>query len=405
MQGICNGIARHLFINAKDRKKMSKNQRESLAFFIELFFDPRTSDEYIKYAKEIEKKRRWIWAKRIYNWFLPLLNGSLNCVIDSSSDIIRKSIGISNENINISNVARQYLKEADLEKIHSIPITEVVSWNKDKLIKLLNQLKEIANTIGYRSIVVLFDKIDEFSAINADIDKIVDFTKELLLDTDLLYMEGLSIVFSIWSDAKRSLNKAGVRFDKFEDINIEWSNHELEKLINKRLKHFTIDHSYPVTIETLIPNLSNRNEIIKLADKSPRALLKLLGILYSMENNSDDSNQIESFNKDNISQGIIQYCQSYDYFSNQSVKIGGKMDLYNWINKILQLKLTSFTAEHVKKEFSLTGKTPFIYIQTLIRLELIKENIRPTADEIPIYDVVDPRLCYLISRGILELQP
>lgn len=47
-------------------------------------------------------------------------------------------------------------------------------------------------------------------------------------------MEGLSIVFSIWSDAKRSLkNKAGVRFDKFEDINIEWSNHELEKLINK----------------------------------------------------------------------------------------------------------------------------------------------------------------------------
>ena len=76
------------------------------------------------------------------------------------------------DNINIDNVARQYLKEANLEKINSVPITEIASWDKAKLIKLLNQLKEITNKIGYQSIVVLFDKIDEFPAINADIDKI-----------------------------------------------------------------------------------------------------------------------------------------------------------------------------------------------------------------------------------------
>ena len=36
---MCNGIARHLYINKKDRKKLNKNQKERLSFFIELFFD------------------------------------------------------------------------------------------------------------------------------------------------------------------------------------------------------------------------------------------------------------------------------------------------------------------------------------------------------------------------------
>ena len=41
--------------------------------------------------------------------------------------------------------------------------------------------KEIANTIGYKSIVILFDKIDEYPEINANVDKIVDFVKDILL--------------------------------------------------------------------------------------------------------------------------------------------------------------------------------------------------------------------------------
>ena len=160
----------------------------------------------------------------------------LNGAIEFGSDFIRKSLGISIDDVSIENVAREYLKEADLLRINSIPIDEVVLWEKEKLIKLLKQLKEIANTIGYKSIVILFDKIDEYPEINANVDKIVDFVKDILLDTDFLYTKGLSIIFSIWSDAKRALNKAGVRFDKFEDINIEWDDTELEMLINKRLE-------------------------------------------------------------------------------------------------------------------------------------------------------------------------
>lgn len=37
------------------------------------------------------------------------------------------------------------------------------------------------------------------------------------------------------------------------------------------------------------------------------------------------------------------------------------------------------------------------------RLELIKENIRPSTDGNTVYDVADHRLRFLISRGITEL--
>lgn len=400
IQSLCDGISKHLFLNKKDRKLLSKTQKERLAFFIELFFDSHASEDYVILAKEIKQKKNKNFLIRIFNNNLSLINSIINGTIQIGSDLIRKSIGIGNENICIDSVVKEYVREIDLLHVNSIPMNEVVLWEKDKLIKLMKQLIEIANTIGYKSIVVLFDKIDECPEINANVDKIVDFVKDILLDTDLLYTKGLAIVFSIWSEAKRALNKAGVRFDKFEDIDIEWDEKELELLINKRLKYYTIDKSKPVTLNTLLPQDSDRKLVLELANKSPRALIKLLGTIYNLEHNSGGVNY---FTSDSISNGMILYCKKYDYFSNQSVKIGVKTDLYSWINKILQLKRFSFTANDVKTEFKLTPKNTNIYINSFIRYDLIKENIRPDENGNTIYDVVDPKLRFLISRGYIEI--
>lgn len=254
--------------------------------------------------------------------------------------------------------------------------------------------------MGYQSTVILFDKIDEYPDINADVDKIVDFVKGILLDTDLLYTRGLSIVFSIWSDAKRALNKAGFRFDKFEDINIEWNDNELEQLIDKRLQFFTIEKDRPVTMKALLPNDNDRKLAIELANKSPRSLIKLLGTFYNMEH---DTSGVNSFRPQTIAIGMTKYCKNFDYYSNQYVKTGGKNDLYSWINKILLLRRISFTSDDVKKEFSLTVKNSQTYIQNMTKLQLIKEALRPDENGQTIYEVIDPRLKYLISRGILEL--
>ena len=131
---------------------------------------------------------------------------------------------------------------------------------------MVNFLIEASKTLGYKSIVVLFDKIDEFPLINSDVDKVTDFTFEVLSDTEFLYADKLSIVFSLWSEVKRSLNKRGVRFDKFKEIDIRWNREELEPLIDKRLKEFSIDKTNPVTLSQLIPNENDKNIAIELSD-------------------------------------------------------------------------------------------------------------------------------------------
>lgn len=398
LQTLCNGIAQHLFINDTDRKKLNKSQKESLAFFIEMFYDSRTSEDYIKAAKEIKARNRLNWLRRLYNSTLPVINGMISGAVEICGDSIRKAIGL--DKADIQNIAKEYFKEANLNQVKSLPMNEVVGWGKDHLIKLLKQLKSIANVVGYQSIVVLFDKIDEYPAVNADVEKIVTFIKDILLDTDLLYIQGVSIVFSIWSDAKRALNKAGFRYDKFEDINIEWTDDELEALINKRLLYFSIDKQSPVTMNSLIPNPNDKKDVLELAGGSPRSLIKLLGTLYNLEHNSHN---LTSFRPESISRGTIQYCKTFDYYSNQSYKAAGKIDLYGWINRILQMKRIFFSAEVLKDEFGLNIKGPATYVQNMTKYGLIRECLRPGDDGLPIYEVIEPRIKYLISRGILEI--
>lgn len=74
------------------------------------------------------------------------------------------------------------------------------------LVKIVQNLITSSKSIGYNSIVVLFDQIDEVRNINSDIEKVVDFMVSLLSDTNFLYMKDLSIVISLWSEVKNKLN-------------------------------------------------------------------------------------------------------------------------------------------------------------------------------------------------------
>lgn len=132
-------------------------------------------------------------------------------------------------------------EEIPINEINSLSMKDVVDKGNDKILALLKHLVDIALSLNYGSIVVLFDKIDEFSEINADVNKVSEFTLQILTDTNLLYTNKLSIVFSLWSEVKRTLNNRGVRFDKFQDIDISWRDEELEQIINKRLLHYSIN--------------------------------------------------------------------------------------------------------------------------------------------------------------------
>lgn len=398
LQVLVNGITKQLFKNSKKRKKLNDSQRKQLAYFIELFYDSQFAQEYYEKAREIRKKKRWYCILSWYNKSLKILNIILDGVSRFGSDIVRRSIGLDSQEI--QDAVREYFKEAKLPKIQSAPMEIIAKWDKEQLKQMLDCMLEIANQIGFDSVVILFDKIDEFKDVNSDVDKVANFAKDILQDTELLYTKKLSIVFSLWSEVKKTLNRQNVRFDKFKDINIEWKTDDLERLINKRLLYYSVDKRNPVTLSSLIPNESDRQLVLKLADSSPRSLIRLLAELYYHETGED----IVSFSPTAISKGLLDFCLKFDYCSLQTENTKRKADYFSWLQKVLQIRREHFTYSDVCNAFNIKESTACKYVNDMIRLNLVKEDIMPDINGDKIFTVVDPRLVFLISRGVLELK-
>ena len=401
VQSLTKRLAEHLYKAPKDAKKLSKEQQKSLGGFVELFYDEEVADDYMMEAKSIKAKKRVNWFRRLFNSNLKLINGVASGVIKITSSVIRQSMGIPEADMESS--SSSVFEEIPLSEINSMTMKEVVEKGNDKLLAFIKLEISIASALGYDSIVVLFDKIDEFADVNSDINKVADFTLPILTDTDLLYTSKLSIVFSLWSEVKRTLNNRGVRFDKFQDIDISWREEELEQIIDKRLQYYSINKDIPVTLKSLVPFDNDRKTILSLAGGSPRSLISLMSRLYDEETGAGNEDTIASFAPATIAKGLVEYCKRFDYESLQPSKVSDKQNYYSWLNKVLLMKKPYFTMADIASVFTVKATTAQKYVTEMVKLGIITPDVVNDENGNTIYNTVDPRICYLMSRGVTGL--
>lgn len=402
VQSLAKRIAEHLYKKPNDAKLLTKENRNSLAYFIELFYDDEVAEVYLKEAKNIKSKKRFNFFAKLFNRHLRLINQVANGAVKITARLIRQSIGLPQGDLDSTPI--DIFGEIPLSKINSLTMEEIVNKGNDKLLAMLKVLINIAVSLGYKSIVVLFDKIDEFSAVNSDINKVADFTLPILTDTDLLYTSKLSIVFSLWSEVKRTLNQKGVRFDKFQDIDISWRDEELEKIIDKRLKYYSINKDIPVTLKSLVPLDNDRKTILELAGGSPRSLISLLCRLYEEETGDDnEGSSVSSFSPSTISKGCVEFCKRFDYESLQPSKVSDKKNYYNWLNKVLMMKKPYFTQSEICSVFSIKMSTASKYISEMERMGIVASDNENGDGAEPFFRILDPRISFLMSRGITSL--
>ncbi|MBR1799042.1 MAG: hypothetical protein IJ789_05095 [Bacteroidales bacterium] len=399
IQGITFGIAKELYVNKKLRSKLNKSQKTEIAILIEAFYDQQHADEFLRCSKGIATKRRKNALKRIWNVFLKKpVNSLISAGVQVSVQLIQSYAGVTPD---FSIVGHEYFEGFKIEEFQNVSREKLVSWPTERLIKIIHNMQAIAEKLGHESIVILFDKIDEVKDISTDINKVAEFIFDLLSDTDLLYTNKLSIVMSLWSEIKKALNQKGVRFDKFKEIDIRWRNEELAALINKRLTYFSIDKSNSVSFQSLLPNKDDQTKILKIADGSPRSLITLLSYIINEES---ETNDIVSFSSSAIYNGCLAYCKKFDYYSQQPVRTGKNSDIINWINRLLRMKLTSFSIRQYSDFFKVSNlKTAQRHINDLIKYNLVKDSLYPASDGTTLYEVVDPRINYLIVNGIVDL--
>ena len=193
-----------------------------------------------------------------------------------------------------------------------------------------------------------------------------------------------------------------MRFDKFQDIDISWRDEELEHIIDKRLYYYSIDKRVPVTLRSLISFDNDRKTILSLAGGSPRSLISLMSRLYDEEmGNAAANGNVVSFSSATISTGLVEFCRRFDYESLQPSKVSDKNNYYNWLNKVLLMKKPYFTISEICSVFNIKATTARTYISQMEKLGIISPDASGGDDTI--YRTTDPRINYLMSRGVLSL--
>ncbi len=388
-----------IFLNKNQQflKCLDKTEKEKLAFFIRVFFRTLSKEEYKNIYDNVHKVKVKNFFIRIFNQFgLIPANTITSTVVSVTSSLIRQTLGIDNSDS--QNVYKEYFGVINEVDIMTLDIDKQ-ECTKDKLKQMLDELLLIFQKLEFKTTIILFDKIDEYQELNQEISKIGQFTSEILSDTELLLNDKLAIGFSLWSELRSELSGT-VRFDKFGSIDVRWKKNDLEPLINKRIKYFSINNDK--TLADLVPNENDRNDILSIANKSPRDLISLLSDIYKEQSNNNQN--VTFFESQSVSNGLISFCSNYDYDSLYPSKVGKNKEIKAMINRILAVRLTRFMAKNLTEVFNQTNSQTDGQIKLMLNYRLIREDDILGANNAKYYEVIDPKVEFLIKRTITKIE-
>ncbi|MDQ6471437.1 hypothetical protein RB619_12345 [Flavobacterium sp. LHD-80] len=378
-------------------KKLDLSEKQKLAFFIRLFFRTLSNEEYKNIYDNIHKVKTRNLFVRIFNSLgLVPANTVVSTAISITSNFIRQSLGL--EMIDSANVYKEYFGKISEVNFQTIDIDKE-DCSKDGLKQMLDQLLSIFTKLDFYTTIILFDKIDEYQELSQDVSKIGTFTSEILSDTELLLNDRLAIGFSLWSELRSELSGT-VRFDKFGFIDVRWKSSDLEPLINKRIRFFSVNNSK--TLKDLVPNEIDRHELIHIANNSPRDLISLLSDIYREQSNNNQN--VKCFDGNSITNGLISFCSNYDYDSIYPSKTGRNKEIKAMINRILGVRLIRFTVKQLAETYNLNGPQSDGHIKLMINYRLIREEDILGPNNIKYYEVIDPKVEYLVKRIVTKIE-
>ena len=370
-------------------RKLNKIEKEKLTFFIELFFRSLSRIEFENLHNKTSSVKTYNIIKRICNYsVIKTINGILSTGVELASSSITKSLGLETKpTVGIYKEYFPELTEIDITtkelNINDIDVTY------EKLRNFLEELSLLVKKLGFKKMVIFFDRIDELPQLEGKVDKIAMFINEILQDTTLLLYPNVSYMFIIWSRIRPELSNSNVRFDKFKPVVITWIKEEIESILKIRLDFFS---HFKVKIKDILKKDDEYEEIIYISNNSPRDLFRLLSCIYDEQAN--DNPHVRFFHTKNLKKGIEKFIKNYDFYSLYPKK-GTKEDIYNVIHQILSLNIIEFKVTDIMRYRKISQQTAISHLKIMKNYNLIED-----VSDSKSYKVIDPKLVYLIKNNI-----
>lgn len=390
IQGITSDISLILAKNPNLLKRLNKFDKEKLSFIIEEFFKTLSKKEYLDRNNKVKRFKTQNWLKEFFNTYL---NKPINLLISGGieifSDSVAKSLGLPK--VQTQNFYKNYFPEFKISTPEKKLTIKDFEYNALK--EILIDLCKIIKKIGYKNVVILVDKIDENRNLKGSINDVCNFIEEILKDTNLLMQNDFGLVFSIWDEVRNVLASRGVRFDKFRPIDVTWTNEEITEIINKRISFFSNNSK---EIDDLLIDRNEKNGIIELANYSPRDLFHLLANVYDEQSVINSSSTC--FTYEAINNGKLKFCKEYEYYALFPSNRNSKDDVFRNINRLLKTAKTKLRSNDLASVLKVNPATANSYIKIMSDFNFIRMT-----DEQYVYNVIDPKIKYMIENKIIEI--
>ena len=134
----------------------------------------------------------------------------------------------------LMNVAATYfgLGKLEAKKVEIAKQDESVRFQFETLVKI--EIK-----LGYDSVYILIDRVDELSITATDAEKSFEFLQSILIDLPLLETEGVGFKFFLWDQSREAYQDAGGRPDRLIEYSLDWTVQDLQKVLSRRLQTYS----------------------------------------------------------------------------------------------------------------------------------------------------------------------
>ena len=151
----------------------------------------------------------------------------------------------------------------------------------------LSRLLEISRHIGFNSVYVLIDRLDESPATSTNPRAAINLIQDILLDLPTMETPGMAIKVFAWDKSQDHYREIGGRPDRVQQFSLEWKPDTLAQMMKKRLAAYSNGAIQSLRqLQDPLSDIDLHSLASYLAHGSPRDMVRLASAIVAEHLNS-----------------------------------------------------------------------------------------------------------------------
>lgn len=268
---------------------------------------------YLSYLSEnpdvinnLDKQKKQALSLFVHSYIGNMTGSSLQELLKDLKSLPEKFRDFWNEHVGVLEPVVKYLLKAyNLETVDLPDIRQEEKKLTTTYKYQLELLRDFVKPLGFQSIYVLIDKVDETEQTGANPQATYQLIRPLIRDLELLGLQDYGFKFFLW-DKVEPYYKKDARPDRVHQYQLSWQRESLQAVLSARLSAFS--NGKVTSFESLMsekPPFNLDALLSVLANSSPRNLIRLCEKVLAVQAESNpNANRIKL---PNLDQATIDY--------------------------------------------------------------------------------------------------